>query len=486
MQSVDFSAMAPLEILAATVMAVLLQIALRRSHVASVMLTLTGLIIAVLSIAWAAPYVPVQVTPLFTIDFFGLCFIAMIVAATAAVTLLAFGYLSQIEGHRGEFYLLSLIAALGACVLVISRHFASFFMGLEILSIALYAMIAYPRHRLESLEAGIKYLILAAAASTFILFGMALIYMKTGGLDFEAFIAAFGNGPGVSRSVLLSAGTAMIVVGFGFKLALVPFHMWTADVYQGAPAPATAFVATVSKISVAALLVRLFLPLDPSDHSWLYTLFGLLAFASMVVGNLLALLQQHVKRILAYSSVAHLGYLIVAFMAGGQNAVTAVTVYLIAYGLSIIGCFAVISAISNADGDADHLSDYHALFFRRPWLGGVFVVMILSLAGIPLTAGFIGKFLVVTAGAGQRLWWLVITLLVTSGIGLFYYLRIVVTVFGQGENNSQEQSGGQAGTKPGMVFPAAFVLAVTTAALILLGLIPGHLIDFIQFTVSLG
>ena len=483
MQSVDFSTIAPLEILAATVVVVLLQIAIRRNQVVSLMLCLAGLTATVSSIALAAAHIPAQVTALFRVDFFGLFFIALIGVATAATALLASGYLARLDEQCGEFYLLLLMAALGACVLVVSRHFASFFMGLEILSISLYTLIAYSRHRLESLEAGIKYLILAAAASAFLLFGMALIYTQTGGLDFELLAATLRQGSGAARPAVLSAGTAMLVVGFGFKLALVPFHMWTADVYQGAPAPATAFVATVSKISVAALMVRLFFPLSPADHAWIYRLFALMAFASMWVGNLLALWQHHLKRILAYSSIAHLGYLMVAFMTGRQNAATVVTFYLIAYGLSVLGCFAVVCVLSDAQGDADHLKDYHGLFFRRPWLGGILALMILSLAGIPLTAGFIGKFLAIATAAGEQLWWLVLTLVLTSGIGLFYYLRVVVALFGQTEDKPEEQAR-RAQFAVGL--PAAVVLTFTTAALILLGLAPGHLIDFISYALSVA
>lgn len=482
MQSVDFLALSPLSILSVTILVVLLQIALHRSHAASVILTLTGLLVAFCAIVPAAPYHPVQVTVLFTMDLFGLFFIALILAATAGTVLLASGYLPHCNEPFGEFYLLCLIAALGACVLVISRHFAAFFLGLEILSIALYAMVAYPRRRLESLEAGIKYLILAAAASAFVLFGMALVYMQTGGLDFNSLVMHLRQPIGVTRPFLLSAGTAMLVVGFAFKLALVPFHMWTADVYQGAPAPTTAFVATVSKISVAALMLRLFLPLQPADHAWLYQPLGLLAIAAMVGGNLLALYQRHVKRILAYSSIAHLGYLMVAFIAGGSNAITAVSIYLLAYGLSIMGCFAVISALSNADGDADQLTDFHGLCYRRPWIGAFFTVMLLSLAGIPLTAGFIGKYLAVNTGAGEGLWWLVITLVITSGIGLFYYLRIVVILFGQGEAQIKTADA----PRRAVDLATALVLTLTTAILVLLGIVPGGVIAFVRQALSLG
>lgn len=479
MQTADFSALAPLLVLTAAIAIIMLQIAIRRSHGGSEGLALAGLAAAVAAIGYAAPHVPVRVTPLLILDTFGLSFMALILVATGATSLLSGSYLARLDcRHCGEFHLLLLMAALGGCVLVVSANFIALFLGLEILSISLYTLIAYPRERMESLEAGLKYLILAAAASSFLLFGIALIYMNGGTLDFTAFTE------GLQRpSLLMLAGTAMLILGFGFKLALVPFHMWTPDVYQGAPAPATALVATVSKISMAALLLRLFTPLDPAGHPALYQLLGVLAFVSMVGGNLLALRQDHVKRILAYSSIAHVGYLLVAFMAGGRTAVASVSFYLLAYAVSIMGCFAVVTVLSQRTGDADHLSAYQGLFWRHPWLGTVFALMLLSLAGIPLTAGFVGKFILVAAGAGSSAWFLVFTLVVTSGVGLFYYLRIIVVMVGGGQTREADPF---IHPEPAVGVAAGIVLAATTTALILLGVVPGHLIDFIRYMMTMG
>jgi NADH-quinone oxidoreductase subunit N len=204
-----------------------------------------------------------------------------------------------------------------------------------------------------------------------------------------------------------------------------------------------------------------------------------------VGGNLLALFQNHVKRMLAYSSIAHLGYLLVAFMAGGRAAVGAVAFYLVAYAATIMGCFAVVAVLSGKEGDADHLSTYRGLFFRHPWLGSAFALMLLSLAGIPLTAGFIGKFILVAAGAGSDLWWLVTILVLTSGIGLFYYLRVIVTIFGQSAPEARDVPGHA--TQPAAMIGAAdaVVLAATTLALLFLGVFPGPLLDFIYASLKL-
>ena len=279
------------------------------------------------------------------------------------------------------------------------------------------------------------------------------------------------------RAVAL-VGIGLIVVGFGFKLALVPFHLWTPDVYQGAPAPVTAFIATVSKGAMFAVLLRYFTIIDVRTHHTLFLIFAIFAVASMVAGNLLALLQSNVKRLLAYSSIAHLGYLLVAFLAGGALAATAITFYLVAYFVTTIGAFGVVTVLSSADGEAEHLDDYRGLFTRRPRLSAVFMAMLLSLAGIPLTAGFVGKFYLTVAAGGAALWPLLIVMMITSGIGLFYYLRVVVAMF------TESATDASAGREPSRVpFVARLTLSALTVALVWLGVYPAPLIRLIRIAV---
>jgi NADH-quinone oxidoreductase subunit N len=472
----DFIALGPLIILSLTAAIIMLQIAVRRHHGVTLALSLIGLAAAFVSLPVAGKWSTGPVTRLLTVDSYALFYIGLILMAVAATVLLGYGYLERLGGHREEFYLLMILAAVGAVVLVMSRHFASFFIGLEILSIALYALIAYPRQRVQSMEAGLKYLVLAAASAAFLLFGMALIYVDTGTLEFSRMSAHLPAMPIPGGPLILWAGIGMLVVGIGFKLALVPFHMWTPDVYQGAPAPVTGFVATVSKTAMVALLVRLFVPINLLSHPSVFWMFGVVAFASMVGGNLLALMQNHVKRILAYSSIAHMGYLLVAFMAGGRIAVQSVTFYITAYTIMTLGAFGVIAVLSQKDKDADRLEDFQGLFFRHPWIGGIFTAMLLSLAGIPLTVGFMGKFYVVAAGLHSTLWWLVITLLITSGVSLFYYLRIVVVLFSRPDDTQSVSL-----LEPAMGFSDGLVLAVMTILLIWLGIGPGPLLLLMHF-----
>jgi NADH-quinone oxidoreductase subunit N len=266
----------------------------------------------------------------------------------------------------------------------------------------------------------------------------------------------------------------MIITGMAFKLALVPFHMWTPDVYQGAPAPVAAFIATVSKGGMFAILLRYFYRLEVRNYQPIVVVFTIIAIASMLGGNLLALLQQNVKRILAYSSIAHMGYVLVAFIASGVLAVQAVTFYLIAYFVTIIGAFGVVTVLSNGDADAESLESYRGLFWRRPALAGVMTAMLLSLTGIPVTAGFIGKFYVVAAGASSAAWSLIIILVVSSVIGAFYYLRVMFALYAPSEAGDRP-----AEVPPRMAF-ASSVLLVLTLLLIWLGVYPAPLLHVIR------
>jgi NADH-quinone oxidoreductase subunit N len=468
-------ALLPFMVLAAAALVVMMVISFYRNHALTVALTSAGLVLAFASLWPSASRLPLQVTPLIVIDGFAPYFVGLIVAACLLVVLLSYGYLENREGQQEEYYLLILLVAVGGTVVVVSCHFASFFIGLEILTISLYALIAYQRQSRFGVEAGIKYLILSAVSDSFLLFGMALIYSQCGTMEFGRIAEATAQ----SERLIMLSGNALLIAGIGFKLSVVPFHMWAPDVYQGAPAPITALLATVSKVAVFALLVRYAAAVRLDESSALVTVFTVLAMASMVAGNLLALLQTNIKRVLAYSSIAHMGYLLVALLAGGKTALTAVAYYLVAYTITTLGAFGVVAMLSGPDHDADTIEDYQGLAWRRPWLAAVFTIMLLSLAGIPLTAGFMGKFFVMTAGIGSALWLLVITLVVTSVIGLYYYLRIVVAMY------VREEAGfGPAISAQGPSWAGKVVLAVLTGLLIWWGVYPSPLIEIIERTVG--
>ncbi|HUR40792.1 MAG TPA: NADH-quinone oxidoreductase subunit NuoN [Verrucomicrobiae bacterium] len=427
-------ALLPILAVAGTAVAVMIAIAIRRNHWWNATLCVAGLnatLFWVLVVFYNYDG-PQQITPLLIVDGYALFYYALVLVLTLATATLSHAYLEGHRGHKEEHYVLLSVAALGALVLASSNHFASFFLGLEILSVPLYAMVAYVWKDARSLEAGVKYLILSAAASAFLLFGMALVYSQVGTLAFGEMGARLGQTEGFGNAYLL-AGASMILVAVGFKLSLVPFHLWTPDVYEGAPAPVGAFLATVSKVAVFVVLLRWFVQGRGGEMAALTDALAAIAFVSILVGNVLALFQTNIKRLLAYSSIAHLGYLLVALIASGEFAVEAVGVYLITYSVTVLGAFGVVALMSSPRGerDADNLYDYRGLFWRRPLLVAILTPMMLSLAGIPITAGFIGKFYVIAAGIDAGLWWLIAAVVLGSAIGLYYYLRVVVTMFMQ-------------------------------------------------------
>lgn len=473
MTATELLAALPLLVLATASIVVMLAVAIRRHHGMTALLTLAGLAATLASLPLAAAYVPHRVTPLLALDGYALFYTGLFSAAAFATVLLSYRYLVSRPGVREEYYLLLLLATLGAAVLAASRHLAALFLGLELLSVSLYALIAYPVARLRSLEAGVKYLVLAGVSSAFLLFGMALVYADLGTLEF-ARMAPLAAGPGRQPYVL--AGLALIVAGAGFKLSLVPFHLWTPDVFEGAPAPVGGFLASVSKGAMLALLLRYFAEAGLYRSSSLAMTITVLAIASMLVGNLLALLQDNVKRLLAYSSIAHIGYLLVALRVGGAFGVEAVTYYLVAYIVMNLGAFGVVTVLSQegSDGDGDTVEHYRGLFWRRPWLAAAFTVMLFSLAGIPLTAGFIAKFYVLAAGISAGLWLLVAGIVVGSAIGLYYYLRVVVVMY------LAPTVPAPARAPPSPLDNAA--LAALTLLALALGLLPGPLMQWIQTT----
>lgn len=478
MTASDLLALLPLLLVASTSVIVMLAAAVHRSHAVALGLTLAGLAGALFSVFFGHFR---QVTALLVIDSYALFFMGLIVAASFTVALLAYGYLAEREGNREEFYVLISVATFGAMVLAASTHFVSFFLGLEILSVALYALISYLHGRALPVEAGIKYLVLAAASAAFLLFGMALIYADLGTMDFARMAQLLARKVAVNPALLLP-GIILIVTGIGFKLALVPFHMWTPDVYEGAPAPVTAFVATVSKGGMFALLLRYFHQSGAHSFSPVFLVISIIAVASMFAGNLLALLQNNVKRILAYSSIAHMGYLLVAFQIGGPLGGGAAAFYLVSYFVMTLGAFGVVTLLSERQRDADLLDDYRGLFWRRPTLALVFTAMLLSLAGMPLTAGFLGKFYIVAAGASAGAWALILILVTTSAIGLFYYLRIVVVLYQQPAASDRAHE-----PIPLRAPAAAMVLAALTVILVWLGVYPTPLLRAIQSAIgSLG
>lgn len=478
MTHTDFIALSPLIMITIMSLALTLVIAFYRRHLIALISTLIALALCLLVLPIAASVAPHEMPPLFIIDQYALFYIGLILLAAMAVALLAYGYLKDLPDQPEEFYLLLLLATLGGAVLATSNHFISLFLGLETLSVALFTLAAYSRDFRPSLEASLKYLILSGASSAALLIGMALIYAELGTMEFDRLSALLDTGT-ITYEIFFPAGLALIIVGLGFKLSLVPFHLWTPDVYQGAPAPVTAFLATVSKGAVFALLLRFFIQSEGYDHHALIVMLSLIAFVTILVGNLLALLQNNVKRILAYSSIAHLGYLLVALLAGESLGVEAVLFYWVAYFVMNLGAFGVVTVLSSPAREKENLEDYQGLFWRRPGLAGIFTFMLLSLAGIPLTIGFIGKFYIFAVGVNKALWLLLLAIVIGSILGLFYYLRVIVTLYQFPDVDREETP------VDSSAIPLASSLTLILLALLLLwwGVYPDPLMQLIKAVV---
>jgi NADH-quinone oxidoreductase subunit N len=481
--AVDFTlqhliALLPLLVTSLTAVVVMLAIAAKRNHTVTFILSVAGLNLALLSLIPTLDVAPLEVTPLLLIDNFACYYMALVLAASLACITLIHAYLGGESGkgyprNREELYLLVLLSAAGGLVLVSAQHLAGLFIGLELLSVPTYGMIAYAFFNKRSLEAGIKYMVLSAAGSAFLLFGMALLYAESGNLAFADIGASLMR----ESSQLVQIGIGMMLIGLAFKLSLVPFHLWTPDVYEGAPAPVAAFLATASKVAVFAVLLRLYQISPAMTGGWLSDLLTLIAIASILFGNLLALLQNNVKRLLGYSSIAHFGYLLVALIASKGLAVEAVGVYLATYVLTSLGAFGVITLMSTpySGRDADALYEYRGLFWRRPYLTAVLTVMMLSLAGIPLTAGFIGKFYVIAAGVEAQLWWLLGAMVLGSAIGVFYYLRVMVTLFMREPNMHRHDAPFDWGQRAGGI-----MLLVVALLAFIIGVYPQPLLELVQ------
>jgi len=355
---------------------------------------------------------------------------------------LAYGYVKRMGIERGEFYTLMLFSISGMMLMAQAADLVTFFLALELLSLPLYVLSAFARPKAESEESGLKYFLLGAFSSGFVLYGIALIYGATGSTALSGIVAAASAG---TPSLLLTIGAALVLVGLGFKIAAVPFHMWTPDVYQGAPTAVTAFMAAGAKIAGFAALLRVFTTAFPSLETDLTPVLQAISALTMIVGNVIAISQTDIKRMLAYSSIAHAGYILMAFVPYGNPDVAPVSIaaglfYLVAYAVTNFGTWGVVIALEQAEGKGLAISDYAGLGKKYPALAAAMTVFMLSLIGFPPTLGLVGKFYLFRAVLSGGYVGLAIIGVVTSLISAYYYLRVVVTMYMQeGEPETESE-----------------------------------------------
>jgi NADH-quinone oxidoreductase subunit N len=405
-------------------------------------------------------------------------FFHLLVGTVAVLVILAAGpYLDRERLPVAEFYARLLFATAGMGVLASAQELLTAFIGLEMSSISSYILAGYRRDSLKSGESAMKYFLLGSFATAFFLYGIALAYGATGTTRLDMMADAD------AASTLLKLGLSMILIGLGFKVAAAPFQIWTPDVYEGAPTPVTALFSAGPKAAAFALLLRIFATVPAATHFWFWP-FWILAVLTMFAGNLGALVQTNIKRLLAYSSIAHAGYILVAFAAvtsmakGGSAeaaaAYAAVLFYLLSYALVKLGAFTIVSQLGGTGEKNISLDDYAGLSQRQPVVAAVLSIYLLSLLGLPVTAGFFGKFYIFKAAVNSHLLWLAVLMAINSIIGAYYYLRVIVLMY------MREPSAEAAAAAPvGFPLTVNVVLAVTAIGTILFGLMPNPVINFI-------
>jgi len=420
-------------------------------------------------------------------DTFSLFFHVLVGAVAVLVILAAEPYLSREKLQGAEFYALILFATAGMGVLASAQELLTAFIGLEMSSIASCVLAGYRRDTLKSSESSLKYFLLGSFATAFFLYGIALVY----GASETTLLTGMGH-VADSQLYLLKLGLGLILIGLGFKVAIAPFQIWTPDVYEGAPTPVTALFAAGPKAAAFALLLRIFATVPAATQYWFWA-FWILAVLTMFAGNLGALVQNNVKRLLAYSSIAHAGYILVAFAAvtgmtsgesgnaGGVPAYAAVLFYLLSYALVKVGAFTIVSQLGGKDEKYVTLEDYAGLSQRHPVAAAALSLFLLSLLGLPVTAGFFGKFYVFKAAVNSNLIWLAVLMAVNSIIGAYYYLKVIVAMY------MREPSEDSAATAP-ISFPTTvnIVLAVSAIGTVYFGLFPNQVLRLLLEKTLIG
>lgn len=462
MTTADLWALMPLAIIAGGTILVLILGAVVPGRYA----TLVGLGATLGGALWAVQSPPLPAAPTLGLAFTPFArYFTVLFALTAAITLLLSHDFNDRRGIGGEEYPATVLFSLfGMGVLACAVNLLTLFLGLEALTFAFYILVAIDLHRPASAEAGLKYLLLGAIAAAFLAFGIALIYAGTGSLDLARALRS------VSAEPLAAAGLGFLLIGLAFKVSLVPAHLWTPDVYQGGPAPVIAFLSTASKGATFAAFILLLRGGDAGDllraPLWWF------ALLSMATGNLAALLQRDLKRMLAYSSIAQMGYVTLALLAGGRAGFSAVVLYVTVYTAMNLAAFGAVASLTGIDGGMEAIEDYRGIGYSRPFQGAVLALAMLALAGIPPTAGFIGKFFIFFAAIRGNQLPLAIFGILTAAVSLYYYLRVVVNLYMRPAEDPP--AAGSA------TFAECAALGAAGAAILLVGVWPGPLLELID------
>jgi len=467
----------PVLIISVGILAVMIQASCKRSHFISQGICLLTLLLALAALIYQYPTDIKTITILFEYEPIGGFFSLLLLMVAISVALLQGPYMgANSKEVAEEFYILLLLSCLGAMLLVMSRHVGSVILSIELMSLSMLAILAYNRERKLALEGAMKYLLLSGAATSVLLMGFALLYASSG----QMMLVDMLQSP---MGLMAKSGLVLVLAGLAFKLSLVPLHFWTPDVYQGAPVNSTLLLTSLSKAAVFALFIKLILLVPVDFEADMIRMLSWMAIASMLLGNWLALQQKSLKRLMAYSAIAHMGYVLVAgVIAMGIDhslVLEGVSYYLLAYLVASILIFAVLTLLSRLDDqqDVDELPQLQGLFWQHPWLASIMTIAFLSLAGMPITIGFIGKFYLLTLAIKLSAWWLVTAMLVGSAVGLYYYLRVIFTLFAPAKSDINQASG---------AYITKIWIGFIAAGLLILGILPGLLGDQLRSILAIG
>jgi len=419
----------------------------------------------------------VTLNQMVTWDGFSILFTLLFVVSSAFTVALSIPFVNRENVHPGEYYSLLIFATLGMVLMATTTDLLILFLGLELMSIALYILASITRNNDKAAEAGMKYLIMGAFSSAFLLYGIAFIYGATGSTNLVEIASYMNIRPMGAYEWMLPAGLGLVLIGFGFKVGLVPFHMWIPDVYEGAPTVVTTFMSIGPKAAGFAALARFLLlgPFIPNHEfgniPWPILLAGL-AGLTMTIGNLIAIAQTNIKRMLAYSSIAHAGYVMVGLVTASPKSVSAIYFYMVAYFLMNMGAFAIVYALQGENGRGLALKRFMGLAYKKPGLALVFSVFLLSLTGFPLTAGFMGKFNLFREAVDAGLIGLVIVAVLNSVVSAYYYLRVVVFMYMHDPDESV--------TVPEIPSMVGFVVALCLVGVLYFGILPGGILKVIN------
>ena len=439
-------------------------------------------VISLIGIVFAGLYTfPQMMAPrsgyegMFISDGYALFFKIIFLVIAFLTVLISIGYIHREMIEFGEYYALILFATLGMMLMAAGSHLITIFLGLETMSVSIYILAGMMRQDKRSVEAALKYFLLGAFATGFLLYGIALVYGATGSLHLKD-IAAYIASKNLLRNPMLLMSLVFLTVGFGFKIASVPFHMWTPDVYEGAPTSITAFMATGVKAAAFSALVRVFFSALPAFRPDWTSIMWVICVATMTVGNIVAISQTNIKRMLAYSSIAHAGYILVAFVAGNDLGISGILFYLMAYAFMNIGAFAVVILLGKKGEENTLINDYAGIGFKYPLLAASMTIFLLSMAGIPPLGGFMAKFYVFSAAVKAKFYWLAILGVLNSAVSVYYYLRVTVLMYFR--ESEREITGLQ--------FSPASVLALVLAVIgtLYMGIYPSYVLSLAQWSIA--